>query len=118
MGESMDFSSLTVKSIADILYVYSKAGANEKLCHQKYYGISFCESEKITYLQNGKKYVSTRDNAVLLPKGRSYAIIRQETGYFPVINFECDGLNTDEILLFDINDPSLLINTSKSLKTM
>lgn len=68
------------------------------------YGLSFCMEGRITYIQNGKEYVSDRDHAVLLPMGQDYTIRREKNGRFPLINFLTAVPISDEICIFSIRD--------------
>ncbi len=97
----MNLQKIRVKEITDIFYKYSKAGVKEEMNNRPSFGISFCESGKITYIQKDTKIVSTKNNVIVLPKGASYKIIRQESGFFPVINFECDEQICDTITSID-----------------
>lgn len=103
------FEDIIIKDILSVFNVYSRKGITEENFDRKSYGLSFCKSGKITYIQNGKRYVSDENCAVLLPKSASYKILRQETGIFPIINFDCDNLNTTEFLIIPINNSQNLM---------
>lgn len=103
------FDDIIIKDILSVVNVFSKKGYSEKNKRRASYGLSFCKSGKITYILNGEKFVSDSKCAVILPKGASYKILRQETGFFPVINFECDNFFTDKFLIIPINNSQNLM---------
>ena len=84
--------------------VFSKKGREFSMENRKYFGLSFCISGQITYEQNEKKYVSNSSNAVILPKNATYKLYGDKEGLFPVINFECAGLEVNEITVLHIKD--------------
>ncbi len=108
---------IIIKDITNAFTILSKSGCNEKMVNRKSYGISFCAGGKITYKQNGEKFVSDKNNAVILPKGGNYQILRQETGTFRVINFDCDNFKTDKFLVYEIKNSSELIELFESINT-
>lgn len=109
------FDDIIIKDILSVFNVYSKKGYSEENKNRISYGLSFCKSGKITYVLNGEKYISDSKYAVILPKGASYKILRQETGSFPVINFECDNFYTDKFLKVPINNSQNLIKMFNEL---
>lgn len=108
---------IIIKDITDAFTILSKSGCNDKMVNRKSYGISFCDGGKITYKQNGEKFVSDKNNAVILPKGGNYQILRQETGTFRVINFDCDNFKTEKFLVFEIKNSSELLELFESINT-
>ncbi len=98
----METEKIRIKKIVDIFYIYSKKGTIDTMTNRNNYGITFTDSGKITYIENDKKTVSTSSNIILLPKGANYKILRQESGFFPVINFDCEEKICDKITSFDI----------------
>lgn len=113
-------SDITAIRVTDTLTVYSKQGRHDVMTNRKTYGISFCTSGKITYRMNGENYVSDANHAVILPKGQSYTIYGNETGYFPVINFECtdDSKINDFIVVPCDNTEKYLIAFSRLSKSV
>lgn len=108
-GGDIMLDDIIIKDILSVFSVYSKKGCVEEKKNRESYGLSFCKSGKITYLLNGEKYVSDSQCAIILPKGASYRILRQETGVFPLINFECDNFDTDKFLTIPISNSQNLI---------
>lgn len=84
-------SNIIVTKIDEVLTVSSPKGRYVEMKDRWCYGLSFCSSGKITYTHNGVNYVSDKSCAVILPKGQSYTLYGNESGFFPVINFECEN---------------------------
>ena len=105
-----------VTEIMKPLFVFSEKGRVLEMKNRKHFGISFCEEGKITYVMNGKKYVSHPGNAVLLPKGGNYTLIGEIKGIFPVINFECTGLDLSEITEISISNSESCIKICKKIQ--
>ena len=82
------------------------------------YGLSLCLDGKITYIQNGKEYVSDREHAVLLPMGQSYVIRREKNGRFPLINFLTAFPVSDEICIFPIRDVESFVKDFEVMKRL
>ena len=82
------------------------------------YGLSLCLDGKITYIQNGKEYVSDRAHAVLLPMGQSYVIRREKNGRFPLINFLTAVTVTDESCVFPIRDVESFVKDFEVMKRL
>ena len=91
------WSSMTVVAIDNVYLVPSIRGKDCVISNRKSYGLSFSYGGRISYHLNGKSYVSNETNAILLPRGQTYFLKREETGDFPVINFLC----TED---FDVSD--------------
>jgi len=100
----VELKNATVTDICDVYTVYSAKGRYEKMRDRRTYGLSLCADGQITYIQNGKKFISNTNVAVILPKGKSYDIHGDKAGSFPVINFDCLEYLCDEIQLIPIQN--------------
>lgn len=49
--------------------------------------------------------MSTPSTVVLLPKGGTYSLHGDREGLFPLINFDCENLHLDEIVVFPLQNP-------------
>ena len=105
----MDLGNITVTEIISAVTVYSKKGRLDEIKNRAHFGISLCIDGQITYIQNGKEYISEKGCAVILPKNGTYYIKRNKTGAFPVINFECADALTDTVCVIPIEDAEELI---------
>ena len=105
----MDLKNITVTEISGVVTVYSEKGKRDKMTNRKTYGLSFCKERQITYIQNGREYVSNKDCAVILPKGGTYFIKRDKAGAFPVINFDCLDFLCDTVTVIPVRNAEELI---------
>jgi AraC-like DNA-binding protein len=85
---------------------------------RKSYGLSLCIEGQITYVQNGREYISNPGNAVILPKGATYSINRDKTGYFPVINFDCAEVLCDTVTVIPIQNSETLMSDYERMKKL
>lgn len=114
----MDFKNIIVTSINNVFTVYSEKGRCEKMNKRKTYGLSLCSEGQITYVQNGEKYVSNKNSAVILPKGGTYSIQGDKTGLFPVINFSCLGFFSDTVIVIPVQNSESLLSDYERLKKL
>ncbi len=80
---------ITVTAIEEVVTIDSPRGRRVEIRDRWCYGLSFCESGRITYFHKGRATVSEPGQAVLLPAGEDYSLYCSEAGRFPVINFSC-----------------------------
>ena len=112
----MELKSITVTEISGIITVYSERGKFDKTTNRKNYGLSLCSEGQITYIQDGKKYISDKNTAVILPKGGTYFIQRNKTGLFPVINFDCLDFLCDTVTVIPIQNTAQLLADYERIK--
>ena len=96
---------VVVTSIDAVATIYSEKSRVLNMVDRPWWGLSFCIDGSITYTHEGVDYVSDRNYAVILPKGASYRLFGSETGRFPLINFQCEGLALDKPLLIPLANP-------------
>lgn len=101
-----DIRITEIKSVSEI---YSEKGRRFCMHNRESFGLSFCRGGQITYTQNEEKYISDKDNAIILPKGKSYSLKGDKTGIFPVVNFDCVGFSTDTFLILPLYNRELVI---------
>ena len=82
-----DWNSVTVLSIDNMYTVPSERGKDCPI-QRTGYGLSFSYGGRISYYFQGRRHISDREHAILLPR-QSYFLRREETGAFPMINFTC-----------------------------
>lgn len=112
------FQDIIINCIEPPIMVHSQKGRTFKMQNRKFFGLSLCISGQITYTMNGKKYVSDKSSAVILPKGADYSLFGDREGIFPVINFDCENFSCDEILLLPLQDNSKCINLFNQIKNL
>jgi AraC-like DNA-binding protein len=114
----MNLDNVTVTEISDVFTVYSEKGGSDSMSDRKSYGLSLCSGGQITYIQNGREYVSDNTCAVILPKGGTYFIKRDKTGSFPVINFDCLDFLCDTVTVLPVHNMEELIADYERLKKL
>ncbi len=85
--------------------VNSEKGRFVQMENRVSFGLSLCINGQITYEMNGKKYVSAPNTAIILPKNGIYTLRGDQTGAFPLINFECEQFDCHEIMVFPLTNP-------------
>ena len=113
-----NLKNITVTKICNLLTVNSERGRKETIHNRNNYGLSFCINGQITYTHKGKEFISTKDCAIILPKGQTYSIERNKKGLFPVINFDCVENLCDTIIKIPIDNPEKFIKDFEYLKQL
>lgn len=98
------FENVILTKVSRVTKSVSVKGKDTTVSNRRFFGLSFCIEGQITYIHKGKEYVSNPQTAVLLPKGQTYRLRRDQDGLFPVINFECEGLEADTHRVIPIGD--------------
>lgn len=114
----MKLNEIVITKIHNLSIISSPSGKFKEMKNRKYYGLSFCIKGQITYTQNGKRFISTKSNAVLLPKGGHYTFTSNADGLFPIINFDGTGINCDEITLFSLQNAEPFIQDFNKLSEL
>lgn len=112
------FNNIVVSAIDDIFFVPSAKGRFFNMTGRVDYGLTFCQSGKITYEQNGKKVVSDRYHAVILPQGGFYTLSGDENGVFPLINFRTAFPFTEELIGVEIENPDRYIKEIEKMRDL
>ena len=110
--------NIIITDIQPPVTVISPKGRTASTTNRASHGLSFCLGGQITYTQNGKKYISTKNNAVLLPKGTDYSLMGNKDGVFLVVNFDCIGLDCSEITLFHLQTPETFCKDVQKLNEL
>lgn len=109
---------MVVTDIQGVFTVSSPKGRLDKTHNRPCYGLSFCIEGQITYIHNGKKFVSDPDHAIILPKGQSYTIHGDKKGIFPVINFDCLHFPHDTFIVLPIRNLDSYIRDYEQIKNL
>ena len=112
----MELKDITVTEISAAVTVYSEKGTATVMKDRKSYGLSLCIDGQITYIQNGREYLSHKGCAVVLPKGATYTVRREKTGCFPVINFNCLEFLCDTVTVIPLQNAEELLADYERLK--
>lgn len=111
-----DLSAITVTELIDATTVQSAKGRHFRMQCRGSFALSFCYGGKITYFHRGQEFVSDRDHAVILPKGAAYTLYGNETGFFPLINFQSDALSLDTFFLIPLTNTESYLADFEQLK--
>ncbi len=111
-----ELNHIIITQLDPPMLVHSQKGETFEMANRPSYGLSFCISGQITYIMDGKHYVSKQNNAVILPKGASYTLIRDKEGLFPLLNFQCEHYHNSRIKVFDLQDPKSCIQKFETLQ--
>ncbi len=110
--------NLTVTNILEVVTVRQIKGTGAVIKNRTSYGLSFCYDGQITYTFDGVDYISDPDCAIILPKGATYSLSIDKGGFFPLINFDCDGLLCDRHIVLPLKNPSALIKEFEYIKKL
>ncbi len=110
--------NITVTDIIEVTTVASKKGRSYTMTNRKSYGLAFCIDGQITYTQNGRKYVSDPNHAVILPEDGSYTLNGDKAGHFPLINFTCTEPICSEITIIPIKSIEVYLKIFEQIKLL
>lgn len=108
-------SEMIINKVHSVFELYSEKGAGNRRISRERWGIIFKYEGETVYTSNGKKYISNRNNIVILPKGCSYEWLCTSAGHFKNIEFECDK-ECNEIFCIDIKDSEKILNLFKKME--
>ena len=109
---------IILTKIEEVITIYSPKGRFEEIKNRNWYGLSFCQEGQITYFHNGKEFVSDKNHAIFIPKGKSYSLRGDKKGTFPVINFSAENFPCDEFTLISINDAEAFLRDFEQIKAL
>ena len=111
-------SNIIITNIKEIFTVFSPKGRFAKIENRKSFGLSFCTDGQITYTHNGKKIISDKNHAVILPGGQTYTLYGDKTGNFPVINFVCADALCNTVVSLPIQNTEAYIKDFEKLRSL
>lgn len=109
---------IVVTDVINAVTATFSKGEITKISNRENYGLAFCCSGKIVYVQNSERIVFDRHTAVILPKGQSYTIHTDKTGIFPVINFDCCNTLTDSIVTIPTENIEPILKNFEYIKKL
>lgn len=110
--------NIVITDIYPPMIVHSEKDRNFQMDNRPYFGLSLCKSGQITYTMNGKNYISNKNNAILLPQGKSYTLFGNKEGLFPVVNFKCQNFDCSEIVVFPLENTQTCLKEFEKLKDL
>lgn len=108
-------SNLIIKKVFSASSVYNNTNAKAKRIDRSCWAIIIKYEGETIYKVNGKRYISNKNNLVILPKGCSYEWLCTKSGYFSIIEFDCDS-TSDDIFTFNIKDGEKILKIFKKLE--
>lgn len=113
-----DLKNIIVTKIQKPVVVNSVKGHYFEMENRPTFGLSLCISGQIFYTVNGQKYVSNKTTAIIFPKGGNYILKGDKEGLFPVVNFDCEGLNIQNILALNLEHPDACLKDFERLQEL
>lgn len=111
-------NDLTVAQVESVMTVSQPKGRAVQIKNRPSWGLSFCAEGQITYIHNGKTFVSDRNHAVILPEGQTYTLHCDKSGTFPLINFKCAAPPCGTIMQIPIRSAESYIKDCEHLKNL
>ena len=112
------FDDIVINYVEQPFVVQAKKGHSFTMLDRPTFAISLCTGGQITYIQNGKEFIIKEGFAALLPKDSTYSLIANREGQFPVVNFDCEGLDCDEITIIPLANHKECIKRFERLKLL
>ena len=112
------FDQLTLKKIHSVNTFCFVRGETSQIHSRASYGLSFCLEGQITYRHKGNTYVSSPGHATILPIGQSYTLHCDKTGTFPVINFSCEGFESEDFVVLPLQNAAALIDDYEYIRRL
>lgn len=111
-------TDITITNIVNMATISSAKDRFETITNRKYQGLSLCIDGQITYTHKGKKYVSNKNNAIILPKGATYTLHGDKKGLFPLINFKTTEPISDTFTVIPLSNSDYFINEYNKIKSL
>ena len=105
-----DLTKIRITKIESVMTVKNEKGINRIMTDRFAFGLGFCRYGKLTYVHKTERFVSDRSVAVIIPKGKSYSFHCDETGEFPLVNFQCEGFDPSSFIAIPISDPNMYLS--------
>lgn len=93
-----DIRNMLIKSVDEAFVVEVVKPDVSRVVNRKTMGIVLAASGTLVYHQNGRDFLSNRENVLILPCGESYYIERGANSRCPLINFTLEGEMSKEII--------------------
>ncbi len=101
----MDLNEIVACEICEAITITQPKKRKYLIENRQNYGLSFCKNGKITYIYEGKQYISDPTHAVFHPQGATYMLVCCEPGDFPIINFRSSTALPSNFIQIELNEP-------------
>lgn len=112
------FDNIVVRDIVSVQTITAPRGRHSYIKDRASYGLSLCTDGQMRYYMEGKVTISDPDCIVVLPMKKSYELVCDRTGVFPLINFTCEGLLCDSHISIPIKDTDSLLKDFEQLRQL
>ena len=109
---------LVITDITELITVHNTRGKVSHIQNRRAYGLTFCTSGQIRYMQDGEEILETPTYAVILPMGKSYDLRTERSGDFPVINFLCREDPWERVTAYPIERPEALMRDYEKMQAL
>ena len=108
-------TDLIITKIHSVTTMYNETGSRSKRTYRPYCAIVIKYSGETEYTYYDGKYISNKNNMVILPKGSAYEWTCTKSGHYSIIEFDCDK-TLDKILSFPISNSEKILKIFKDLE--
>ena len=108
-------TDLFITKIHSVTTMYNETGSRSKRTYRPYCAIVIKYSGETEYTCRDGKYISNKNNMVILPKGSAYEWTCTKSGYYSIIEFDCNK-TLYKILSFPISNSDKILKIFKDLE--
>lgn len=108
-------TNLIIKKTLLTTAIYNEIGSKSKRVSRPCWAVIIKFEGETEYFSHGQKYISNKNNMVILPKGSNYEWTCTKSGYYYTIEFDCDQ-TFDYIFSFPINNSEKILKIFKDLE--
>ena len=108
-------TDLFITKIHSVTTMYNETGSRSKRTYRPYCAIVIKYSGETEYTCRDGKYISNKNNMVILPKGSAYEWTCTKSGYYSIIEFDCNK-TLYQILSFPIRNSDKILKIFKDLE--
>lgn len=108
-------SNLVIEKVRSVSTMYNPENTNQRRNDRTRWAVVLKYEGETVYSCNGKRILSDRNHAVILPKGCSYDWHCTKSGHFSIIEFE-SSLSHDEPFSFPVKNSEKLLKKFKELE--
>ena len=108
-------ANLIIKKIISVSTMYSDPNAKGKRDNRSHWAIIIKFEGETIYNSNNEKYVSNKNNIIVLPKSSNYEWNCTQSGRFSIIEFDSD-ISVNKIFSFNVKDGEKFLKIFKELE--
>ena len=101
-------SNLVITKVHSISTMYTPWGARSKRINRPCWAIVMKHEGETIYESDGKRFLSDLSHIAILPKGCTYTWECTRAGRFSIIDFECDSIFPEPIILYTKHSDKIL----------